>query len=344
MKYLDRKSRAQLTKEDRNAILSKFKELISNDKAKAQAAMAEVATAIQVPLRETLLSGDIVGDIFEYMDFTDNPRVEFPLDVITPGQEREFYAYCSVGEGRIPERRVEGDFIMVTTYPISNSIDCTKRFIRDANWPVIQRMLEILEGGFIKKMNDDGWQTILSSALSRNMLIYDPNAAIGQFTPRLVTLMSTFMRRNGGGNSATLGRSRLTDLYVSPEAHMDMRAWTLLEVPDPVRTNIYYANEADQDLITVYGVKIHALDELGEGQEYQNYYSTTINGTMASTDVEMVIGLDLQQNGTFVHPVREDISITEDNTVDRRGIFSLYGCGEIGFAVLDSRRTVLGSI
>jgi hypothetical protein len=333
----------KLSKEEQQLMTSKFKEAVSPEVATASAANKQIAQAIQLPLRETLLSGDILGNIFEPMDFSNNPRVEFPLDLLTPGQEREYYAYVIPNEGRIPERRVEGDYLMVPTFPIGNSIGCTLRFLRDANWPVIQRMIEILEAGFRKKLNDDGWQTILAAATDRNMIINDPNASAGQFTPRLVALLATFMRRNGGGNSTTLGRSKLTDLYLSPEGLMDVRAWTLDLVPDQFRAAIFNQNDTDPDSMTLWGVKIHALDELGEGQEYQRYYANTLNGTMAASDVEIAIGLDLQRRDSFVHPIREQLAIYEDNTVFRRGIFELFGSLEGGFAVLDSRRTLLAS-
>lgn len=340
-----RKERKQLVSGDeRNVICDSFRKLGSTEAGVAQAANAEIAQAIALPLRQTLLSGNILGNIFEPMDFTSNPRVEFPLDLLTPGQEREYYAYVIPGEGRIPERRVEADYLMVPTYQIGNSIDCTLRFVRDANWPVIQRMIEILEAGFVKKLNDDGWQTILAAAVDRNIVINDPNATAGQFTPRLVSLFSTFMRRNGGGNTGTLNRSKLTDMYVSPEALMDVRAWTLDIVPDAYRAGVFNQGDSDTDNLNLWGVGIHALDELGEGQEYQNYFTTTLGGSMASGDLEIVVGLDLQRNDSFVHPVREALQIFEDNTVFRRGIFSLFGRLEGGFACLDSRRTLLASL
>lgn len=334
----------KLTKEQQQAILSKFRDTASDNQATASAAYKEVAEAITTPLRQTLLSGDIVSNIFEAMDFTDNPRIEFPLDLLTPGDEAQHYAYVIPGEGRIPERRVESDYLMVPTYGIGSSIDCRLRYIRDANWPVVQRMIEVLEAGFVRKMNDDGWQTIIAAAKDRNIIVNDPNAAQGQFTPRLVTIMQTFMRRNGGGNSATQNRSRLTDLFVSPEALMDVYAWGLDLIPDEVRKNIYYASPESPDIVNIYNTSIHALDELGEDQVYQEYYTDVLGGTLAANDVELVIGLDLQRDDSFVMPVRQNVSIFEDNTMHRRQLFGLYGMAEIGFAVLDNRRTLLGSI
>lgn len=334
----------QLSENDMNAIKTILQKAASSDIAVASQAQAEFAKAVETPLRKVLLSGNIVNGIFTPQDFSGNARVEYPLDLLTPGQEREFYAYVVPAHGRIPEKRVEADYLMVPTYMIGNSIDATIRFVEDANWPVIQRMIEVLEAGFIKKLNDDGWQTILAAAVDRNVMIFDPNASAGQFTPKLVNLLKTFMRRNGGGNSATLNRSRLTDLYVSPEALDDIRAWDLQLVADNVRSNIYYAPDGSGEIMKIFDVNLHDLDELGEGQEYQNYYTSTLGGSLGASDVELCVGLDLQRQDSFVHPVRRPVQVWEDNTLHRQGLFGLYGRAEVGFAVLDSRRCLLGSL
>lgn len=327
----------------KDLILSKFQATASDDATASAAAYLEVAEALTAPLRKTLLSGNIIDGIFTSMDYTQNPRIEFPLDFLTPGEEAQHYAYVIPGEGRIPERRVESDYLMVPTYGIGSSIDCRLRYVRDANWPVVQRMIEVLEGGFTRKLNDDGWQTIIAAAKDRNIIVNDPNAAQGQFTPRLITIMQAFMRRNGGGNSATNERSRLTDLFISPEAFGDIYAWGLDLIPDEVRKNIFYSNTSP-DSISIYGTTIHAIDELGENQIYQEYYEDVLGGTLAGGDVEIVVGLDLQREDSFVMPIRQNVSIFEDNTMHRRGLFGLYGNAEIGFAVLDNRRTLLGSL
>lgn len=331
---------------DMRDIQNKFVQATSNVETERTAAAAEIAKSIEVPIREVLLSGNIINGIFTSHDFTSNPNVIFPLDLLVPGDEQEFYAYVAPDHGRIPERRVESDYLMIPTYGIASSIDCTRRFIRDANWPVIKRMIEILEAGVVKKMNDDGWQTILAAATDRNVIISDPNAVQGQFTPQLVTLLANYIRRNGGGNSATMNRTKLTDLFISPEAHMDVRSWGLDLIPDSVRANIYYSKDGSQDLINIFGVNIHALDELGVGQEYQQYFSQVLGGSLTATsDVEIGVGLDLtKKESVFVMPERESFTVYEDNTLFRQGLFGIFGRGEFGFSVLDSRKVILASL
>lgn len=316
----------------------------STDKGVALKAQAEFARGIEMPLRSAVLSGDIVTNLFTNVDYTGTRHVEYPLDIVAPGEEDEYRAYVIPDEGRIPERRANGSYLMIPTYEVGNSIDCRLKFLRDANWPVVQRMLQVFEAGVVKKINDDGWQTILAAGLDRNIIINDGNATAGQFTPRLISLLSTIMRRNGGGNSSSINRARLTDLAVSPEAHIDIRSWGLDLIPDAARANIYYANEDNQDLIKIYNVNIMALDELGESQEYQNYYTNELSGTMAASDVEIVVGLDRSREDSFMMPVKEDLQVYEDDTLHRRNLFGIYGRMELGFAVLDSRRVLLGSL
>ena len=334
----------EMNDKEQKLILDQFKLVGSSNATEAAEAALLFSQAIETPLRQVILSGENgIDAIYTSEDRTDNQRIEYPLDLLTPGQERDFVAYVYPGEGRIPERRVTGDYLMVPDFEIANSIDIRRSTVRDARWNVVARAMEILESGFRQKKNDDGWQTLIAAAKDRGLLVFDPNAAVGQFTPRAVTIMQNVMRRNGGGNSGSKNRSRLTDIYMSPEAHTDIRSWSLTEVPDEVRKNIYYAAEGNPDLINVFGTKLHATDEFGEGQEYQTYYGTTLGGSMAASDVEIMIGLDLQRSDSFMMPIRENLTINEDPGVRRRGLVSWYGTMSLGFAVLDSRRVMLGS-
>jgi len=169
----------------------------------AHAAQQELAVALTTPLRKGVLSGDIVSPIFEKDPLEAGASTEYPLDLIAPGTEGEHVAYTNPGNGRIPERHVEGDYVMINTFGITSSIDFLLKYAREAKWGVVARAMQALEASFVKKTNDDGWHTLLSAAVDRNVLVYDGDAAEGQFTKRLISLMKTVMRRNGGGNSVT---------------------------------------------------------------------------------------------------------------------------------------------
>ena len=326
------------------AFIELLKRSGSADKNEALAAQREIAKAIESPLRQGVLVGNILDGIFEAIQMEPGSTSEFPLDLLAPGEEDEFVAYTNPGHGRIPERAVEGDYVMVPTYAITSSIDWLLRYARDARWDVIGRAAQVLEASFVKKMNDDGWHTLLSAGVDRNILVYDADAAAGQFTKRLVSLMKTVMRRNGGGNSGSLNRGRLTDVYLSPEALEDIRNWGVDQVDEVTRREIFQAADGSASLTRVFGINLHDMDELGESQEYQNFFSNELSGSLGpSSDVELVVGLDLQSNDSFIMPVRENVQVFEDDNLHRQQRAGMYGWAEMGFAVLDNRRVLLGS-
>ena len=305
------------------------------------AATSELAKALELPLRQGVMSGNILGDIFEAITLQPGATAEFPLDFLAPGTEKEFVAFTIPNHGRIPERHVEGDYVMVPTYDVGASIDWLLKYARDARWDVVGRAMDVLQGQFVKKMNDDGWHTLLSAGADRNILIYDGDASSGMFSKRLVSLLKVVMRRNGGGNSTSINRGELTDLYVSPEGHEDIRNWGGDEV-DPITRRDLIVGEGGL-LVRIFQVNLHTLDELGEGQEYQNFYTTDLSGTMPAGKNEIVVGLDLRNRDSFVMPVRAPVQVFEDDTLHRQRRAGMYGWAEHGFAALDTRRVLLGA-
>lgn len=311
----------------------------------ALAAQREFAKALELPLRKGVLVGNILGNIFETINVEPGSSTEYPLDLISPGMEGEHVAYTNPGHGRIPERSVESDYVMIPTYSITSSIDYLLRYAREARWDIVGRAMQVMEAGFVKKMNDDGWHTILAAAVDRNILVYDGDATAGMFTKRLVSLMQTVMRRNAGGNTGSANRGRLTDLYVSPEALEDVRNWGLDQVSDAVRTTIYNAPENGAPITRIFGVNLHDLDELGEGQEYQNFFTsaTGLAGAVQASDLELVVGIDQSARDSFVMPMKQALQVFEDPMLHRQQRAGYYGWAELGFGVLDNRRVILGS-
>ena len=315
----------------------------SADKTEALNAQHELAIALELPLRKGVLVGDILDNIFQRLPMEPGVSVEFPLDLLSPGEENEHVAYTNPGHGRIPERAVEGDYVMVPTYTVASSIDYLLRYAREARWDVVGRAMQVLEAGFVKKINDDGWHTLLAAGVDRNILVYDADASAGQFTKRLVSLLKSVMRRNAGGNTGSLNRGRLTDLWLSPEALEDIRNWGLDQVDELTRREIYMAGDNDGVITRVFGVNLHDIDELGEGQEYQVFFTDQLAGTLQSSDNELVVGLDLSSNDSFIMPMKQEVQIFEDEALHRHQRAGFYGWAELGFAVLDNRRILLGS-
>lgn len=336
-----------LTTEERQQLESLLVQTGSNNKEEALVAQRAFAAALTAPLRQGVLIGDNIGGIFAREVFRPDARVEYPIDFYRPDNAHEFTAYVIPNQGKIPQRQIEGDYLTVPTYDIGAGIDWLLRYAREARYNIVGRALEVLEAGFTQKLNNDGWHTILAAGFDRNIVVSDANAAPGQFTKRLVSLMKLVLRRNGGGNASSQGRGRLTHIFLSPEAMEDMRNWDAAEVDEVTRRELYLADETGA--AEIFGVRLVALDELGEGQEYQKYYQEVIavgaaNNGMAAGDVELVIGMDLSANDSFVMPIREELQVFEDETLHRERREGYYAWMSAGFAVLNNQRVILGSL
>jgi len=320
----------------------------SADRSEAMQAMSELAKALQIPLRSALLDGDILSGIFTPEVLDPSATAEYPLDLYQTANEGDYAAYMIPSEGALPQRTISGDAVTINTYDVGNAIDWPLKYSFSARWNIVARAMEVLEAGFVTKMNTDGWRVILAAGAGRTdyaggaPLVYDSAATAGQFTKRLVSLMKTTMTRLAGGNSASLNRGKLTDLYLSPEAIEDIREWDADEVDEVTRREIMTAEDSGGTLSRIYGVNLHPLDELGEGYELQTYFDT-LGLSMGTSDVEVVIGLDLSKDDSFVMPVKRELAIFEDDTLHRRQKAGFYGWQEHGFAALDGRRVLLGS-
>lgn len=303
---------------------------------------ALIAKALELPLRQGVLVGSNVEGIFETFSLAPGAVPEYPLDIIAPGEEGDYVAYTIPDEGKIPERAVQGDYVMLPTYRTGNSVDWLLKHARDARYDIVGRAIEGMMAGVTQKINNDCWHLLISAGADRNILVYDADATAGFFTKRLVSLLKLVMKRNAGGNAQSIRKGRLTDLYVSSEALEDIRNWDLSQVDELTRRSLFVAS--DDQLTGVFGdVNLHELYELGEGQAYQTFLTGVLGGSLQASDLELVIGLDLQKKDSFVMPIREEFQVFQDPTLHRRGKGGVYGWMEYGVGCLDSRRVVIGS-
>lgn len=330
-------------------MIATLQAVASPDAAVASRALYDLSVALTLPLRDGVLNGDITSDIFEEEFLNPGVAPEYPLDFLVPGTEAEHTAYTIPSMGRIPERHVQGDFVMVPTYEIGNSIDFAKKYARDARWNVLGRAMEVLEAGHVRKKNTDGWRVLVSAGYGRSLNVYDDRVMPGYMSKRLIELMKNIMRRQAGGNSTSVNRGMLSRLYVSPEVLGDIRNWDLTMVDDVTRREIFVT--PDLDAVKVFGVEVRSIDELGVGQEFQTYYTARLGASMptytlsgSQTKLEIVVGLDLTKNAAFVRPVRQRLEVQDDPTFARRRRVSMFSTEELGHASLESRACLIGSV
>jgi len=308
----------------------------------AEAAGKAFAAALEEPLRKGIFDEDNLGGIYMREVLAPGAQSNYPLDFVRPGTEDlDFTAITLPKQGRVPERHVEGDELWVPTFSIANSIDWSLKYARDARFDVIGRAVRVYQMGFTRKINEDGWHTILAACDARGLVAVDTAAAAGQFTKELISKMQTTMIRNAGGNGQA---GVLTDLYTSLEAMEDIRAWDFSEIDEVTRGDIL--RSSGKNMATLYNTVLHFMTEFGVGQEYQTYLDTTLARSVVGADAgdnEFVVGLDLSTNDSFVQPVRQELQTFDDPTLHRFQKAGLYGWQEHGFAILDNRRCLLGT-
>lgn len=221
--------------------------------------------------------------------------------------------YTNSGSGCLPERHVsqyETGQIVVPLYDINDTIDWLEKY--DENEKIVQREFQILEWSFIKKIMDDVFHCLLICGMDRNFLVFDKDN--NKFTSHMVDLM-----KDVGNNN----KSPLTHLFISPEAHKDVN-----------------------DVSEINDIKLMNIDELGEGQEYQNFFNN-IGGSIETHCKELIIGIAYGKDGAMIlqpntRPFKIKLSdgiLKNANDGDRYGAY--FNDCATGF-VCEEAKVVLG--
>jgi hypothetical protein len=66
-------------------------------------------------------------------------------------------------------------------------------------------------------------------------------------------------------------------------------------------------------------------------------------GAVQASDLELVVGIDQSARDSFIMPMKQALQVFEDPMLHRQQRAGYYGWSELGFAVLDNRRVILGS-
>lgn len=295
-----------------------------------------VAQVVNQAWQTGVLEPDLLGNIFMRSTLEPGVTAKYPLNFYAPANEGSYVAIRLPRQGAIPERVVEGDELLVTTYKIGNAISWSLDYARDARWDVVAQAMEVYNNGFVRKLNDDGWHVILRAALDSTATAFvDTSATAGQFSKQvLLNMMAGIKRQTGGRNS------RLTDIYLSPEGINDIRNFSNTQIDEVSRRELVTSGE--DRVPSLYGVNLHEIQEFGVGEEYELFISSNLGRSHNNSKVEFFIGLDQLHRDAFVMPVREDMQMFDDPALHRSAKMGVYGWMELGFACLDTRRAVLG--
>ncbi len=305
-------------------------------------AQAELTKAMAEEfVKSAFLDGDLISGLYTDVQLDEDVPAEFILDLIQPGTEREYIAYYLPDTGYVPERSVNMNKVLVPTIAVSSSINCPLKFLRQKRVDILGRMMEALEAGFVMRDNLEGF-TVLMSAGSAHATV-EASVTDGTFDLASLRAMKLAMRRANGGNSTSINRNKMTDMYLSPEASEDIRQLAHDVADDFTRKKI--ADLADMDGFLFQGVNFRIIDELGDGQLFQKVWTDVLGKTLSDNSTELLIGLNLAPSNkkNFVKPKRRGLEMYEDPTLHRRQEFGWYSWKERGFGILDTRGIIIGN-
>lgn len=275
------------------------------------------AAQLAAPLRQT-------------RDKVSTVRAIYTVDVLEPGADSRYpvdmndiTAFVMPKEGAVPQNVVASDEIWVPTFEVSSSVYWKLRYARDARWDVVARAKHKLAQSIVKIEEENGWHVLLAGADTANR---KNNVTGSGYVKELLSEQGVKMQRAG---------SKLTDVYLSPEAFADIRSWTDTQVDEATRREIFIQG----GLANIYGTTLHVMEEFGNGQEYNKYFcnSCSTNG-LTEGEVEIQIGLDLSTNDAFYMPMREEVVTYDDPTAIKELEQGVIAVEDLGFAVVDTRR------
>lgn len=293
----------------------------ANDVASKEAREAFAAT-LSIPLRQTRDKVSTVRTIFTVEQLAPGAQANYPLDM------EDISGWIMPKQGGVPQNFVEGDEIWVPTFTIASDAEWRLAYARDARFDVVARAVHKLQNSIVKIEEENGWHVLLAAADGSARSSEVPG--VTTFKKDLLSAMITTMIRAG---------STLTDLYLSPECMADIRDWTATDVDEVTRKEIL-----DQaGLPSIYGIKLHVMEEFGAGREYNDYFLALPTNTVAASG-EICIGLDLGTNDAFLMPVRQELTTVDDPIAIKSLKQGVIGYEELGFAVVDSRRLCYGIV
>lgn len=223
-------------------------------------------------------------NIFQKIDCTKNPKnskgVDFPIN---------YYGY---------DGSYQPDFVRVFPYKIKG------RSVDEVN----------------EQLYQDAANTLLAAATDRNVVVYNKAAQPGKITPRLLGLITLFIRTNLNYNNI----SPITDIFCQKSIYR-IQAQNINEL------NKWFPK-----------TKWHPIPDK-TWNYLQNYYHTELGGTLPKGYENMLLAVTKDKDKkkdepeTFVHPIISNLTYNVGAGKQER--YSIQS----GLAILDNRKVLLGA-
>lgn len=327
-----------------------IKAMGSRDTTVAREATEAFAAFLGPVVNKVLMQAGTASAVYTDLPFDEDDSPSIPLDLFAGEGEGYVTTWSQTVAGGLPTSTVEGFSEMkISTYRLDSAVSFLKRYARRGRLDVVSKAVERMSNEVLVKQERNAWAVVLKALANSGNVIEKNGGADSTFQLSMLNALVTKVKRintsyAGGSTTDAYG---LTDLFVSPEVKEDIRAFAYQPIttantnlPDSVREGIYNAAGTQE----IYGITIHELIELGEGQKYQTLFSDFYSaGNWTDSSDELVIGLDLTKDA-FVRPVARQAesggvfsALPDDQFVARSEKIGFYGFLEEGRVCIDSR-------
>ena len=327
-----------------------IKAMGSRDTTVAREATEAFAAFLGPVVNKVLMQASTASAIYTDLAFDEDDSPSIPLDLFAGEGEGYVTTWSQTVAGGLPSSTVEGFSEMkVSTYRLDSAVSFLKRYARRGRLDVVSKAVERMSNEVLVKQERNAWAVILKALANSGNVIEKAGGADSTLQLSMLNALITTVKRintsyAGGSTTDAYG---LTDLFISPEAKEDIRAFAYQPIttsntnlPDSVREGIYTGAGTQE----IYGISIHELIELGEGKKYQTLFSDFYSGgTWDSTTDELLVGLDLTKDA-FVRPVARQAesggvftALPDDQFLSRSEKIGFYGFLEEGRVCIDSR-------
>ena len=352
----------------------------SRDQAVAAEASQAFAAFIGPVVQKVLLQAGTSGLLYSDLQYDEDDHPSLPLDLWYDQGEDYVQVWSQNIAGGLPTSEVSGMAEMkVATYRLDSAVSWLKRYPRRARLDVIGKAIERMSNEILIKQERNAWAVILRALAegSTNSLSHVIGSGVAnEFVPHDMNRLMTHIKRiNTAFNKGTpegLTAKGLTDMFLSPELMEQVRSFaysavntnlltnrhdpqhSAITVPDNVREEIWNSG----GMSSLYGVVLHELIELGNGQKYNSLFGSLVTssnstvigggntGTWVTGDDELMVGVDLSRESLIRPVARQHDSggtfsvLPDDQFVTRAEKQGFYGFLEEGRVCIDARALV----
>lgn len=300
----------------------------SRNMIEAKEAQQILAQFLSPVVKEVIETVGTASLIYEDMEFQENQRPEFPLDIYYDKGEGEISVFEQQTDRGLASNHIQsGGTYKFTTYKLGSAFDISKNYARFGNLDIVAKAITRMSQEILQKQEDHAWSVIMAALANASTGGADhiittgtqDTLGIDDFN-NLLELFDEINQSYSGGTS--LGSYYgATDIFLSHTAMSKIRAMSynplntlganqvagtnasgVIGMPDADRAAFFRSGRAPE----IFGMTFHKLLELKDNGRYSQLFDTYIGSSTVAhgssqfaTDDQIVVAVDLSRDAFY---------------------------------------------